>query len=210
MNRKVILFGNGGHARVITDIVRRSQDVVVGFLCDPQFSTENALGLNYLGAFVDCLKYAGNDTEFVLAVGDNAVRRKLSEQYDLPWYTAVHPSAVIDPSVQIGAGTVVMAGAVINSCAVIGSQCILNTGSVVEHDCRIGSWTHLSPLAGICGCCVIGDEVHLGAGATVIDHLSICSNVTVGAGSTVIWNITEPGIYVGVPVRKIQRKAAEK
>ena len=203
MNKKVILFGNGGHAKVITDIIKQSQDEVIGFLSDPQYGTENALGLKYLGAFSDCMKYSSEETEFVLAFGNNALRQKTAEQYPLHWYTAIHPTAVIDPSATVNEGTVIMARAVINSCAVIGRHAIINTGCVVEHDCHVGDFTHLSPLTAICGTVTLGKRVHLGAGTTVINNIQICSDVTVGAGGCVIHDITEPGTYVGVPAVKI-------
>jgi sugar O-acyltransferase (sialic acid O-acetyltransferase NeuD family) len=203
MNKNVILFGNGGHARVITDIIKENNDHIIGFLTDPQYGTDNVLGLKWLGAFDDCLKYANEDTEFILAYGNNQRREEAAEKYQLKWYTGIHPTAVIDPTAVIEEGTVVMARAVINSCAHIGKHSIINTGCVVEHDNRIGNYTHLSPLTAVCGTVTIGDRVHLGAGTTVINNINICSDVTVGAGSTVIHDITEPGTYVGVPAKKI-------
>ena len=35
------------------------------------------------------------------------------------------------------------------------------------------------------------------------NNVNICSGCKVGAGTVVVKDITEPGIYVGVPVRKI-------
>jgi UDP-N-acetylbacillosamine N-acetyltransferase len=45
--------------------------------------------------------------------------------------------------------------------------------------------------------------VFLGAGAVVIDSISVASNVFIGAGGVVVTAIDSPGVYVGVPVRRI-------
>ena len=50
----------------------------------------------------------------------------------------------------------------------------------------------------------IGNNVQIGAGAMILPGVSICSNVIIGAGCIVSKSITEPGIYVGVPARKIR------
>lgn len=49
----------------------------------------------------------------------------------------------------------------------------------------------------------IGDNVQIGANATVLPNVSICDNVIIGAGAVVSKSILEPGIYVGIPVKKI-------
>jgi serine acetyltransferase len=51
----------------------------------------------------------------------------------------------------------------------------------------------------------VGDGVFLGAGAVVIDSISVASNVVIGAGGVVVAAIDSPGVYVGVPVRRIAK-----
>ena len=43
-----------------------------------------------------------------------------------------------------------------------------------------------------------------GAGSTIIDKVKICDYVVIGAGAVVTDDITKPGIYVGIPARKIK------
>jgi serine acetyltransferase len=50
---------------------------------------------------------------------------------------------------------------------------------------------------------ILGDNVVIGAGTVLIGPLDICDNVMVGAMSLVNKPIKEPGIYVGVPAKKI-------
>jgi serine acetyltransferase len=49
----------------------------------------------------------------------------------------------------------------------------------------------------------LGDNVVIGTNSTIIGPVSICDNVIIGSMSLVNKSITEPGIYVGIPVKKI-------
>jgi len=49
----------------------------------------------------------------------------------------------------------------------------------------------------------IGNNVSIGSNATILP-VSICDNVVIGAGSVVTKDITESGIYVGNPAKKIR------
>jgi acetyltransferase-like isoleucine patch superfamily enzyme len=53
------------------------------------------------------------------------------------------------------------------------------------------------------GDCVIGEGVLIGSGAVVLQGKRICDGATVGAGSVVTRHITEAGVYVGVPARRV-------
>jgi serine acetyltransferase len=49
-----------------------------------------------------------------------------------------------------------------------------------------------------------GDNVVIGANSVVIGPVDICDNVLVGAMSLVNASIVEPGVYVGIPARRIE------
>lgn len=49
----------------------------------------------------------------------------------------------------------------------------------------------------------VGNNVSIGSNATILP-ISICDNVVIGAGSVVVKNISEPGIYIGNPAKKIR------
>lgn len=49
----------------------------------------------------------------------------------------------------------------------------------------------------------IGNRVFLSVNSTVLCGVSICDDVIVGANSVVSRSITEPGVYVGMPVHKV-------
>lgn len=198
---EVVIIGAGGHAKIVADIVIKSGDKLLGFLDDGKKGS--VIGeYSVIGKICDAEKFYG--AEFIIAIGSNEVRRKIAENYCLKWHTAVHPNACIGTDVKIGVGSCVMANAVVNSAAVIGNHSIINTGAIVEHDCRLDDFVHVSPNATLCGTVTVGGLSHIGASATVKNNLNICANVTVGVGAAVVKNITEHGVYVGVPAKKIK------
>jgi serine acetyltransferase len=54
-----------------------------------------------------------------------------------------------------------------------------------------------------------GDNVVIGANSVVVGPVRICDNVVVGAMSLVNRSIDEPGVYVGVPVRRVKDEAGD-
>ena len=145
MSKKLVIIGASGHGKVIADIALKTGYEVVGFLDDNETVEENC-GFPVLGKIKDVAKYK-EQCEFVIAIGNNSIREKIAEQYDIQWATLIHPTAVIGIDVQVGEGTVVMANAVINPCASIGKHCIINTGAIVEHDNDLEEYVHISPKA---------------------------------------------------------------
>ena len=197
---EVIIIGAGGHAKVIADIIIESGDEVLGFLDDAP-SNNKFFFRRILGKVEDAVKFR-DDAKFIIGIGNNETRKQIAEKYDLEWYTAIHPTAVIGLDVNIGVGSAVMAKAVINTGTMIGRHCIINTASVVEHDNNIAGYVHISPGVMVGGTVDIGERTHIGIGAAIKNNLSITSGCLIGAGAVVVKDIQEQGTYVGVPAVK--------
>lgn len=195
--KKVIIIGAGGHGKVVADIVRLSGDEVIGFIDDkkpdelPDF---NIVGTTVDIGAIDCLYFA--------AVGNHSIREKLMG-FEVKWYTAIHPTAVVAEGVIIGEGTCVMANAVINPGSSLGRGVIVNTSATVDHDCRIGNYVHIAPGVNISGAVSVGSNTWIGVGSAISNGISICSGCVIGAGSVVVKDIKDAGTYVGVPARRI-------
>lgn len=205
MSKKVVIIGAGGHAKVIADIIIKSGDEVVGFL-DDNIEKDTIVIDNYkvIGKTEDCLKLKEDkELYFIIAIGNNFTRKDIAEKYNLNYYTAIHPTAIIAMQVQIEKGTVIMANTCINPNTKIGKHCIINTGAIVEHDNIIDDYVHISPNATLCGTVTIGEGIHIGAGSVIKNNVTITNDCIIGAGGVVVKNIEESGIYVGVPVSKI-------
>lgn len=204
MNRLVII-GAGGHGKVIADIALKNGYKDVCFVDD--HATGEVMGLPVIGVCEDITHLNDGHTDFVIGIGNNAVRKAIAEKYDVNWVTLIHPSAQIAFNAEIGKGTVVMANAAINVCATIGEHCIINTGAIIEHDNVIENYVHISPNAALGGTVQIGMECHIGIGATVKNNIDICSDCVIGAGAVVIRDIKTSGTYIGVPVKEIKHSS---
>lgn len=209
MGKKVVIIGAGGHAKVIADIILKRADTLIGFLDDNikvGTKIDNQKGFEVLGKVNTSLELQEKDSEleFIIGIGNNNIRKNIAEEYDLKYYTAIHPTANIGFGVVIKEGTTIMANACISPSTYIGKHCIINTAAIVEHDNIIKEYVHISPNATLAGTVVVGVKSHIGAGATIINNVNVTSNVIIGAGAVVTKDITESGTYVGVPAKKIK------
>jgi sugar O-acyltransferase (sialic acid O-acetyltransferase NeuD family) len=199
MNR-LIIVGAGGHGKVIADNALKNGYTDICFVDDK--SIGDCMGFPIVGGCADLNKLNNGKTDFIIGIGNSAIRKKIAEEYDINWVTLIHPSAQIAVNVSIGRGTVVMAGAVVNVCATVGEQCIINTCAVVEHDNVIEDYVHISPNVALGGTVFVGKSTHIGIGASVCNNINICGDCMIGAGAVVSKNIVESGTYIGVPARK--------
>lgn len=204
----VVVYGTGGHGKVIADILRANGIQIAGFLDDNPQKRGDEYGLKILGG-AKWLKeeVAGQTIAVALGIGDNFARRAAAERciaagaYLL---TAVHPSATIAASATISPGAVIMPHAVVNADAVIRQGAIINTGAIVEHDCSVGDFAHLSPRVAIGGNVQVGDLSWLGIGSTIIPNRKVGTGSIIGAGATVIHDIGDWTVAVGTPARVLK------
>lgn len=207
MKNKLIIIGASGHGKVVADIaIKMNKWQSITFLDDDE-SIKASIGLEVIGKTADAFTYK-EEANFFVAIGSNTTREKIQEkliEQGLNVVSLIHPSAVIGTDVEMGIGTAVMAGVVINSSTRIGNGCIINTSSSVDHDNVIEDYVHISPGVNVAGTVKVGKGSWIGIGSVVSNNVNICSGCKVGAGAVVVEDITEPGSYVGVPVRRVHR-----
>lgn len=207
MKNKLIIIGASGHGKVVADIaIKMNKWQSIAFLDDDE-SIKTSIRLEVIGKTADAFTYK-DEADFFVAIGNNGTRvkvqKKLIEQ-GLNVVSLIHPSAVIGTDVEIGIGSVVMAGVVINSSTKIGKGCIINTSSSLDHDNVIDDYVHISPGVNMAGTVKVGNGSWIGIGSVISNNVNICSGCKVGAGAVIVKDITDPGTYVGVPVRRVDR-----
>jgi UDP-N-acetylbacillosamine N-acetyltransferase len=201
MKLKIVIFGCGGHARSVADVILTHKSYSI--LC---FVDDNALDNETIYGFGVKKRITLNHSEIcIVAIGDNAKRKRVFESID--WR---HLVSVISDFACVSELSTIHHGAFIgNAChigpeAVIGENTIINTASIIEHEVTIGNHCHIAPNVTICGKTSVGDLSFIGAGAVVIPEISICANSVIGAGSVVTKDIKHPGVYAGRPARKVK------
>jgi sugar O-acyltransferase (sialic acid O-acetyltransferase NeuD family) len=208
MKREVLIYGAGGHAKVVIDIVEhQGLYEIIGLIDDaPQCHGQEFFGYRVLGGQEILSQH--RHCSILIAIGDNATREKLQEVVKALGYelaTAVHPSACLGREVSIGPGTVIMAQAAINAGTVIGEGVIVNTGATIDHDCWISDFAHISPGVHLGGNVAVGRLTQIGIGACAIPGVRIGERSIVGAGAAVVTDIPDGVVAVGVPAKAIKR-----
>lgn len=203
---RIILYGCGGHARSIINVIREAgyrKDII---LIDDNVKRDEII----LGCRTQRRYNLRQDDDYIVAIGDNSRRARkyqmLSDSCQGRCIAVISVSAYIGLEVKVGEGSFVAPNAYIGPQAIVGNNTIVNTGSIIEHETQIGDHTHIAPRTTVCGRTRIGNFVFCGAGSTIIDNIEICDNVVIGAGAVVNRDIVEPGIYVGVPARRVKQK----
>lgn len=205
MKDRLVIIGASGHGKVIADIAKLNGYQEIIFLDDDLSKRKNGL-YDVVGTTKDIDKYL-EKYDFIIAIGNNEIRKKITKQLDtknIIQPVLIHPSAVVDATVTISSGTVVMANTAINADTKIGKGCIINTAATVDHDGNIADFVHLSPGVHIAGTVNIGANTWVATGASIINNLDICNDCIIGAGAVVVKDIKEQGTYIGVPARRIK------
>ena len=123
----------------------------------------------------DAAEAQGVNDRVQLAAADAAMRRRINEEWMREGVTLVDPATTcIDPTVRIGADTVIAPGVHLHGATRIGRDCRIEPGVVVR-DCMIGDAVHLkagSVLEGsqVGNACAIGPMAHLRPGTVLAGH----------------------------------------
>ncbi len=200
MEQHVYIFGASGHAKVVLDVLFSQNIQVVAVLDDNPKVTE----LLHIPVGLPSSFSIPDTSTFIVAVGDNAIRKKIANTHNFNYFTAVHAAASVSRFATLGAGTVVMPQAVVNADSRIGNHCILNSRSVVEHDCVLEDYVHISPNASLAGNVSVGEGTHIGIGASVIQGIKIGKWATIGAGAVIIEDVADYAVVVGNPGKVIK------
>ncbi|WP_337042035.1 acetyltransferase [Emticicia sp. 17c] len=196
----MLLYGASGHAKVICSCLEANGQIVNGLFDDnPDLLTLD--GYPVLGKYKPELY---SDNPLIISIGNNNIRKRISESISHQIGSVIHPSVVLDSRVSVGEGTVIFHGAIIQRGSKIGRHVIINTGATIDHDCILEDFAHISPNATLCGNVSVGEGTHIGAGAVIIQGIRIGKGAIIGAGSVVIRDIPDHSTFVGNPAKKIK------
>lgn len=191
---ELALYGYGGHAREVAAQI----DQPITFFVDNKYLTEETKPISEF----DPTKYL-----IMVAVADSKDRFDMVQRLpkETQFFTFIHPTALIfNDNVQVGAGSFIGANSILTTNIKLGKHTILNRGNQIGHDSEIGDYFSAMPSAIVSGNVTIGDCVYMGTNSAIKEKLSIHSLSIIGMNSCVIKHIKEPGVYVGVPAKKIK------
>ena len=203
MSNAIVVYGAGGHGKVVAEMLTAGGRTVEGFLDDnSSLRGSSVLGLPVYLAEEWLRAHPG--TQVALGVGNNVAREHVATRVRHSGsriLTVIHPASIVARSARIGEGAAIMPAAVVNPESEIGEGVIINTGAIVEHDVRVGRYAHLSPNSAAGGGAQIGPYTHIGMGASLLPLKKVGASCVVGAGAVVISDIPDGQIAYGVPAK---------
>jgi sugar O-acyltransferase (sialic acid O-acetyltransferase NeuD family) len=201
----LIIYGAGGHGRVVLDIALASQ-LDVSWVLDDSPKYSSLFGVPLARPDESHWRPTSGLWHFIIAVGRNSVRANLYQKLRGLGGTPInliHPKAVLTERCQLDSGIAIMAGVVVNSGARIGHNVVLNTSSSVDHDCLVADHAQLCPGVHLGGNVTVGELTMVGTGASVIPGVCIGSRCEIGAGAVVTRDIPDNSLAVGVPAKVV-------
>jgi len=185
---QVIIIGGGGGAKMIIDALKYSDKYqVVGILDDNLNLGYNIMDINVVGRLNDVkslLEIGINN--FILAFGVLTQRNVRYELYlklkelGCIFPNVIHPKAVVEQSVIMGEGNVILAMANVGSCVKMGNLNYINNNALISHDCELHDNVHLAPASVLASSIVIESNVLIGMNSTLY------YGITIGFGSTIL------------------------
>lgn len=208
----LIILGCGGHGRVVAAIAhetRRFDTIAFSDPAHPIGTRVDQWAVEYRDE--DLSSAVLPDSRLIIGVGQLGVARLRTNLFATlaavghELATVVSPAAVVSCSASVGTGSFVGHHALVHVGATVGENCIINSGAIVEHDARVGDHVHLSTRSTVNGGAAVGDRSMIGSGAVLLHGVTVGSDVVVGAGAVVTKDLPDPGTYVGVPARRLER-----
>jgi acetyltransferase-like isoleucine patch superfamily enzyme len=115
------------------------------------------------------------------------------------WIPLVHPSAVVSPSAEIGAGVLVGPLANIAANTRVEPFARVGRGAMISHDATLGAFCRLGPGVSTSGDVTIGEQTMVGTGAVFVNAVSVGARSLVGAGSVVTKSFPDDSLLWGNP-----------
>ena len=212
MDKPVIILGAGGIGRAALEIFQDNGVVVYGFLDDDTKEHGKEIDtIPVLGSTDDdgYLKLIGKKCEAFVAADENTYRQSLvemlHERRKMQPVNAVHKTAVIAKSANIGHGNFINQQAKIGAGAELGSHCILHSGALLDFNVKAGDFVQVGAGAVVGSGVTIEEGAFIGSGVTIVSGVTIGKKARIGAGSVVVADVKAKETVFGNPAQPIKK-----
>ncbi len=191
--KNIVIIGAGELGRevvwLIEDINKKEpQYLILGYLDDRNEKGSLIGGYRVLGGTGDLeALYEKNAFSAVIAIQEGSSRKKIADRYPEfeKWETLIHPTAVIAPGVELGAGSIVFPQVTLSINSRLGKHGLYYIHSTVCNDCDFGEYVSVMTGVTVAEHVSVGDESYLAAGCNVYPHITIGKRARAAVGVTV-------------------------
>jgi len=210
MNKPIIILGAGSIGKSAMEAFTSNNVIVYGFLDDETTLQGKEIGeVEVMGKLDDqgYLSVIGSECEAFVAMEEIEVRRSLVqmliEDRKVMPVNAIHETAILATSADIGHGNFIGAGVIIGSYTELKSHLIINPGAIINHDVMLCNYVQVGAGSVINSGVQIDDEVFIGSGVTIVSGIRVGAGARIGAGSVVIKNVDEGQTVFGNPAEPV-------
>jgi sugar O-acyltransferase (sialic acid O-acetyltransferase NeuD family) len=214
MNKKFILWGGTGQARVLREaLLYKNYEVILIIdnrnIESPFSNIPIVHGETGLHKWISENNY--QNLYGLAAIGGDKGEDRLKilsifRDKFINNYTLIHNKSFVATDAKINEGVQILAQSSVCANSYIGKCVIVNTSAIVEHDCRIYDGVHIGPGAKLSGEVTVHRCAFIGTGAVILPRLSIGAYSIIGAGSVVIKDVPSKAIVVGNPAKIIKMR----
>jgi sugar O-acyltransferase (sialic acid O-acetyltransferase NeuD family) len=195
----VLLYGAGGHGKVVLDAIQKLN--INAAIADDD---SNKKGCALLGVKIQLMENIQRNIidRIHIAIGDNVTRKVIADRLLVDGWqleTIIHPLAVKSEHSVIESGVFLAASVIVGPESHIGRCTIINHSAVIDHDCIIGDFCHIAPNSTLGGSVILGNGVLIGSGAVILPGVHVGDGAKVGAGAVVTHDVGRSKVVVGVP-----------
>ena len=205
------IYGCGGLGREVLELARtinnkESRWSSIVFVIDGEH--DGKVNGADVYSYDNARKLLSPATQFVIAVGEPAVRERLFQKVKNDGYsfaTLIHPDSYVPETTMVGAGAVIQARVFVSCNGTIGNNVYIQPLVGIGHDCIIGDSSVISSFCSLAGATKVGRESYIGMSSCVREETTIGDYCIIGMASAVHRDVPDGMTAMGNPARVIQR-----
>ena len=194
VKKDIIIIGGKGGCKMVVDAINSSKLYNIRGIIDNEMKIgEKVMGYNIIGNdsnLAELFKLGFKKIVISFSLLGNLKLRNEKYKYYLDFGfmfpNIIHKRAILEPSVTLGNGNIILAGSILGSEVSVGNVNYINTGSIICHESKVGNNNHFAPNSVIAGRVKVGNNTLIGMCATTFFDLNIGSNVVINNGVNIV------------------------
>ncbi len=197
----VIIIGAKGGGKMCIDAISNIEKFEILGLLDDSTKERYLYGYPILGGTDLVKKFIEiGFNKFVLAFGvidHRNIRMDLFNKmikWGAEFPNILHPKSIVEQSVTMGQGNIILAGANVGSSVKLGNLNYINNNALVSHDCSISNNVHIAPGAVLASNISVKDNSLIGMNTTLFFGIKIGFNVVINNGVNLNFDVRDNSV----------------